>query len=66
MHTNEYLALPVQAYALDNDLKDPLVSPLSGNFAIPPVFLQVGENEILYSDKRSCSTKVMQAQNPCG
>lgn len=46
-----YIDRMVEAYASDLDLKDPLVSPLFGNFeGFPPTYIQVGENEILFSD----------------
>ena len=46
-----YIDRMVQAYAAGRDLKDPLISPLFGNFeGFPPTYIQVGENEILLSD----------------
>ena len=40
-----------RAYAPDRDLTDPYISPLFGNFhGFPPVYIQVGENEILLDD----------------
>lgn len=46
-----YIERMVAAYAEGQDLKDPLVSPLFGDFTgFPPVYIQVGENEILLSD----------------
>ena len=47
----EYIDRMIQAYAGGRDLKDPLISPLFGDFTgFPPVYIQVGENEILLSD----------------
>lgn len=47
----EYIDRMIAAYAKDQDLKDPLVSPLFGDFTgFPPTYIQVGENEILLSD----------------
>ncbi len=46
-----YIDRMVSAYALGQDLKDPMVSPLFGRFeGFPPTYIQVGENEILLSD----------------
>ena len=47
----DYIDRMVAAYAPDMDLKQPLISPLFGDFeGFPPVYIQVGENEILLSD----------------
>lgn len=54
----EYIDRMIAAYAEGQDLKDPLVSPLFGDFSgFPPTYIQVGENEILLSD----STRLHQA-----
>jgi len=46
-----YIDRMVQAYAGGQELKNPLISPLYGDFAgFPPTYIQVGENEILLSD----------------
>lgn len=46
-----YIDRMVTAYAEGQDLKNPLVSPLFGDFrGFPPTYIQVGENEILLSD----------------
>ena len=46
-----YIDRMVSAYACGQDLQDPMVSPLFGNFeGFPPAYIQVGENEILLSD----------------
>lgn len=46
-----YIDRMVSAYAEGQNLKNPLVSPLFGNFeGFPPTYIQVGENEILLSD----------------
>ena len=46
-----YIDRMVAAYAEGQDLENPLVSPLFGNFeGFPPTYIQVGENEILLSD----------------
>lgn len=46
-----YIDRMVEAYAGGQELKNPLVSPLLGDFeGFPPTYIQVGENEILLSD----------------
>ena len=46
-----YIDRMVAAYAPEQDLKDPLISPLFGDFqGFPPTYIQAGENEILLSD----------------
>lgn len=48
-----YIDRMVEAYAGGQELKNPLVSPLFGNFeGFPPTYIQVGENEILLSDSQ--------------
>ena len=48
---SDYINRMIQAYADGQDLKNPMVSPLFGEFdGFPPVYIQVGENEILLSD----------------
>ena len=47
----DYLAEMTHHYAGDNDLKNPFISPLYGDFTgFPPTYIQVGENEMLLSD----------------
>lgn len=47
----DYLNQMIDAYAGDRDLKNPMISPLFGDFTgFPPTYIQVGENEILLSD----------------
>lgn len=46
-----YIDRMVKAYAEGQDLEDARISPLFGDFeGFPPVYIQVGENEILLSD----------------
>lgn len=46
-----YIDRMVCSYAGGQDLKDPFISPLYGDFeGFPPAYIQVGENEILLSD----------------
>ena len=48
---SEYIDRMIAAYAGERDLKEPQISPLYGNYeGFPPVYIQVGENEILLSD----------------
>ena len=48
-----YIDRMVSAYAEGKNLRDPYISPLFGNFeGFPPVYIQVGENEILLSDSK--------------
>ena len=48
-----YIDRMVEAYAAGQNLNDPFVSPLFGNFeGFPPTYIQVGENEILLSDSK--------------
>jgi len=43
------------------DLKNPMISPLFGDFAgFPPTYIQVGENEILLSDSVMLHKKMVQ------
>lgn len=58
-----YIDRMVEAYAPGLGLEDPFVSPLFGNFeGFPPVYIQVGENEILLSD----SKRLYQAMSEAG
>lgn len=46
-----YIDRMIGAYAEGQDLKNPYISPLFGNFeGFPPTYIQAGENEILLSD----------------
>ena len=46
-----YIDRMIHAYAEGQNLKNPFISPLFGNFdGFPPTYIQVGENEILLSD----------------
>ena len=43
------------------DLKDPMISPLFGDFTgFPPTYIQVGDNEILLSDSTMLHKKMVQ------
>lgn len=46
-----YIERMVKAYVKEEELKNPYVSPLFGNYeGFPPTYVQVGSNEILFSD----------------
>ncbi len=46
-----YLEQMIENYALGQDLTDPLISPLFGDYeGFPPTYIQVGSNEILQDD----------------
>lgn len=47
----EYIERMIEAYAAEEDLTNPLISPLFGDLeGLPPTYIQTGENEILFSD----------------
>ncbi|MDE7059665.1 MAG: alpha/beta hydrolase, partial [Lachnospiraceae bacterium] len=49
--TETYLDQAIKDYACREDLQDPFISPLYGDFTdFPPVLIQAGSNEILLSD----------------
>lgn len=51
MLTPDYIHAVREAYAKDQDLRSPELSPLFGDLSdFPPTLIQVGSNEILYSD----------------
>lgn len=58
-----YINRMVLAYASGQDLTNPFISPLFGDFTgFPTVYIQVGENEILYDD----STRLYEAFKKAG
>lgn len=64
--TKEYLDKMIVAYTTGTeepqDLKNPYISPLYGDFTgFPPVYIQVGENEILLSDALRLHKKMVEA-----
>ena len=64
--TREYLDKMIVAYTNGteelHDLKSPYISPLYGDFTgFPPVYIQVGENEILLSDALRLHTRMVEA-----
>lgn len=58
----EYLADMIRNYASEQNLKDPLISPLFGSFeGFPPTYIQVGGNEILMDDSVMLYKKLLKA-----
>lgn len=59
----DYIRSCIEAYVGGQELKNPLISPLFGDFTgFPPVYIQVGENEILLSD----ATRLQQTLSEAG
>ena len=57
-----YIDRMVTAYAKGQDLTDPYISPLFGDFSgFPPTYIQVGENEILFSDSKRLHQALVEA-----
>lgn len=57
----EYLQKAIDNYAKEQDLTNPYISPLFGDFkGFPPTCIQVGDNEILLSDAVNLHKKMMQ------
>lgn len=57
-----YINRMIQAYAGDRDLTDPFISPLFADFeGFPPTYIQVGTNEILYSDSKRLKQRMREA-----
>ena len=56
-----YLDRMIKGYAEEIDLKDPMISPLFGDFTgFPPTYIQVGDNEILLSESTMLHKKMVQ------
>lgn len=57
-----YLAEMIHNYASEQDLKNPLISPLFGTYeGFPPTYIQVGGNEILLHDSVMLYKKLLKA-----
>lgn len=55
-----YLERMIQNYAKGEDLKNPFISPLFGDFTgFPPTYIQAGDNEILLSDSMALHKKMV-------
>ena len=64
--TMEYIQAVRRAYAGDADLKDPMLSPLFGDFrGFPPTLIQVGSNEVLFSDSQQLRDRMRSAGVLC-
>lgn len=60
-----YLQSAIESYAKGEDLKNPLISPLFGDFAgFPPTYIQVGDNEILLNDATQLHKNMIKANVP--
>lgn len=58
----EYLERMIKNYVKGQELNDPFISPLFGDFSgFPPTYIQVGDNEILLSDATMLHKKMIQA-----
>lgn len=63
--SHEYLEQCVAGYAPERDLKDPFLSPLFADFkGFPPVYIQVGTQEILFSDSQRLKKQMEKHQVP--
>lgn len=66
MITAEFLKEATKVYTCDNDLSNPLISPLYGDFdGFPPTFIQVGSNEVLLSDSTMLYQKLKSQEVEC-
>lgn len=64
--TMEYIQAVRSAYAGDTAFSDPMLSPLFGDFeGFPPTLIQVGSNELLYSDSQQLWDRMQSAGVPC-
>jgi acetyl esterase/lipase len=58
----EYINRMVAAYAAGQNLENPLISPLFGDFTgFPSTYIQVGDNEILLSDAKRLYQNLIKA-----
>ena len=64
--TLDYIRAVREVYAGGQDLTSPLLSPLFGDFTgFPPTLIQVGSNEILYSDSLRLHQRMLDAKVYC-
>ena len=64
--TMEYIRAVRTAYAGGADWSDPMLSPLFGDFeGFPPTLIQVGSNELLYSDSEQLMERMRSAGVMC-
>ncbi len=63
--TLNYIEEAIQAYAADEDLEDPMISPVFADFTgFPQTFIQVGTNEILLSDSLKLDKQMLKCRVP--
>lgn len=56
----DYLKEMTENYAGDQDVSEPLISPLFGDLSgFPPTYIQVGDNEVLLSDSTRLHEKMV-------
>ena len=61
----EYLEQMIHNYAEGQELDNPLVSPLFGDFTdFPSTYIQVGDNEVLLNDSTMLHKKMVKANVP--
>lgn len=66
MLTKEFLNEATKTYAGNNDLANPLISPLYGDFkGFPSTLIQVGSNEILLSDSLMLKERMSKEDVDC-
>ncbi len=66
MITEEYMHAVRNAYAPNGNWQDPFLSPVNANFeGFPPVLIQVGSNEVLFSDSASLHHNLIEQGIPC-
>ena len=66
MITMNYIQAVRRVYAGERDLSSPLLAPLLGDLShVPPALIQVGSNEILYSDSVRLRDRLVGAGVPC-
>ena len=64
--TMEYIQAVRSAYARNTDWSNPMLSPLFGDFkGFPPTLIQVGSNELLYSDAQRLRDRMLEAGVLC-
>ena len=60
-----YLERVIHDYAPEEDLKNPFISPIFGDFTgFPPTYIQVGENEILLNDSTMLQKRMAKENVP--
>lgn len=64
--TLDYIRAVRGAYARDQELTSPMLSPLFGDFrGFPPTLIQAGSNELLLSDSVRLRDRMQAAGVPC-